>query len=193
MIINLASINPKSVVRMSLLSEYLNLPHIPDLPVAAAGKGVVSPDEAFKLLKRIYSNSQNSTSDNTSLTRPDLLAEKAETLHRMATAFASNRCLTAGQAFRAVYLCYRYLCTMQVVVGPAVAKAFVHAGIIRFLKSNRWVSTIKLRWILSIVRASESKETADKVDQMVWVWRGQVIERWLSNAAARRNLRRRSR
>ena len=192
-IINLASINPKSAVRISLLSEYVNLPHIPDLPVAAAGKGVVSPDEAFKLLKRIYSTSHDLTSTNTSVARTKLLSEKAIILHKMATAFAFNQCLAAGRAFRAVYRCYRHLCTMQVAPGPAVAKAFVHAGIIRFLKSNRWVSTIKLRWVLGVVRASESKETADRVDQMVWIWRGHVIERRLAKAAARRKLRRQAR
>lgn len=192
-ITNLASINPKSAVRISLLSEYLNLPHIPDLPVAAAGKGAVSPDEAFRLLKRIYTNSQDFDPAATPAVRTRLLAEKAETLHRMATAFASNQCLTAGRAFRAVYRCYRYLCAMQVAPGPMVARAFVHAGLIRFLQSNRWVSTIKLRWILGVVRGSESKETADKVDQIVWIWRGHTIERCLAKAAARRKLRRRSR
>ena len=187
-IMNLMSIHPESAVRISLLSEYLNLPHFPDLPVVAAGKGAVSPDEAFKLLKRVYSNNQDNCSNSAPMTRTDIIEEKADVLHQMATAFAYNQCLTAGRAFRAVYRCYRHLCTLQVAPGPAIAKALVHAGVIRFLKRNRWVSTMKLRWILSIVKASENKETANRIDQIVWIWRGRVIERWRVKAATRRKM-----
>ena len=189
-ITNLMSIDPESAVRISLLSEYLNLPHFPDLPAIAAGKGAVSPREAFTLLRRLYPGSQNDRSNETAMTQAEMISEKAAVLHKMATAFAHNYCLTAGRAFRAVYRCYRHLCTLKVAPGPAVAKALVFAGATRFLKRNQWVSTMKLRWILNIVRTSESKEAADRIDRIVWIWRGNVIERWQVKAAKRRKLRR---
>ena len=106
------------------------------------------------------------------------IRRRAELLKRMAVAYSEALHLSPRTAFGKVYSCYK--CHMGESLGPIsreMVLAFTHAGIIRPLQRGTWVSTVKIRWILSLTRRVESAKIADEVDSLVYQWRGAVIRK----------------
>ncbi|KAF4305049.1 hypothetical protein GTA08_BOTSDO06982 [Botryosphaeria dothidea] len=58
---------------------------------------------------------------------------------------------------------------------PLFSKAVVRAAITAPLENYEWVSTVKLRWVLRLVLSIEGPEVAERLDKLVWRWRGEVI------------------
>jgi len=52
----------------------------------------------------------------------------------------------------------------------------VRAGIVLPLQRAEWVNTGRIRWILSVVMRVEGEEVAKKIDEMVYVLRGNVAK-----------------
>lgn len=97
-------------------------------------------------------------------------------IHRMALAFANAAHLQPRIALRYVYRCYMILKRGGGEdFNPQLSRALTVAGIIRPLKAGQWVSTMKLRWILALVKDIEGEETAREIDETVYEWRGQVV------------------
>lgn len=100
---------------------------------------------------------------------------RMELLNRMAVAYAHAPHIYPRVAFRQVYQCYllhRMLGRGSTSVD--ISKALMVAGVIRPLQDSQWVSTVKLSWILKIVSEVEGDEVASKIDELVYVWRGEI-------------------
>jgi hypothetical protein len=101
---------------------------------------------------------------------------RARLLGKMALAYARDMTMTHRAAFREVYRCYQL--HMNESLGPLgtdMVSAFTDTGIIRPLQEGQWVSTVKLRWILSLIRSVEGADVAAQVDSLVYKWRGHAI------------------
>ena len=97
---------------------------------------------------------------------------RIQLLGRMALAYSSALHLPPGVAFKRVYECY----TQHMVedLGPlpiATARALTRAGLTRPLQSGEFVSTAKIRWILSVIWSTEGADVADQVEELVYKWR----------------------
>lgn len=109
---------------------------------------------------------------------------RARLLGTVALAYSKALHLTPRMAFRRVYRCY--ICITEERLGGLpvnIILALVRSGIVRPLQTGSWVSTMKHRWILSLIRNIESPEDADKVDRLVYQWRGLVARQNRSQTA----------
>ena len=98
--------------------------------------------------------------------------DRARLFERMAYRYSKAPHLSPRMAFRYVYMCYTHHKKDRLgPVGESLSRSITRTGLIRQLQRKQWVSSVKLRWILSIVRASEGDEVADKVDRLVYKWR----------------------
>ena len=98
---------------------------------------------------------------------------RIQLLDRMALAYSMALHITPRMAFRNAYKCYTQ--HMKERLGPTsvvMARALTRAGIIQPLQAGQWVSTSAVRWILSIVRSTESADVVDRIDEVVYKWRG---------------------
>ncbi|KAI9770930.1 MAG: hypothetical protein M1840_002634 [Geoglossum simile] len=111
----------------------------------------------------------------------------ADLLHSLAIAFAHSPHLTPRAALRYVHWCWLGLRRYKLPLTPMISRALAHAGITRSLQAGRWVSLVKLRWILELVGQLEGREVADELDAAVFSWRGKIIEnrKWETMGASR--------
>ena len=105
-----------------------------------------------------------------------VIRTRARLLGRMALAYAADKNIPHRVALRKVYECYEaHMSEGLGRLGVNMVLAFTAAGLIRPLQQGQWVSTVKLRWILSLIRSVESPEVAAQVDLLIYQWRGRVI------------------
>ena len=112
---------------------------------------------------------------------------RTQLLDRMALAYSSALHITPRMAFRNVHKCY--IQHMKERIGaPSVemARALTRAGLIRPLQGGQWVGTTIVRWILSVVRSTESTDVADRVDDLVYKWRGDNVRKFRAASLANR-------
>ena len=105
--------------------------------------------------------------------REKIRQPRIELLGRMALAYSMAPHITPRTAQRRVYECYTQ--HMKERLGPlpvATARASTRTGIIQPLQAGRWGNTKTFQWILSIIRSTEGADVADRVDEMVYRWRG---------------------
>ena len=103
---------------------------------------------------------------------------RAQLLERMALTYSTIDHLPWQVAFRYVYTCYKYHMREGLGhLGNGLVLALVRTGIIRPLQAGRWVSTMRLRWILHVIRKFEDVQVADQVDKAVYEWRGLVVKK----------------
>ena len=98
---------------------------------------------------------------------------RIQLLERMALAYSSASHMPPRMALRYVRECYA-LQVKERLGCPSVvmARALTRAGLIRPLEAGKWVSTTVVRYILSVVRSTESTEVANQIDETVYKWRG---------------------
>lgn len=111
-------------------------------------------------------------------------------LERMALAYSMALHITPRMAFRNTYKCY--IQHRKERLGPlsvAMARALARAGLIRPLQAGNWVSTTAVRWILSVIRSTESADVADQVDEKVYKWRGANVRKFRAALLADRRAR----
>ena len=98
---------------------------------------------------------------------------RRQLLEKMALAYSTASHLTTRMAFRNVHKCYiQYTRERLGHPSPVMARALTRAGLVRRLQEGTWVSTMAVRWILSVIRSTESTDVANQVDEMVYKWRG---------------------
>ena len=105
----------------------------------------------------------------------DVKRLRVQLLNRMAYAFARSP-HHPRVSFRQVYKCYIALKTDSLPVTPAMTKALTYAGVVRYLKLGVWVSTARYNKIWSLVREVEGQKVADRLDNLVFFWRGKVLD-----------------
>lgn len=114
-------------------------------------------------------------------TRRQRNTDRARLLGKMALAYSEALHQTPRMAYRRIYGCYR--CIMREHLGSIpvdIVRALVRSGIVRPLQQGAWVSTVKHRWILPLIRQKESLEDAERVDELVYQWRGANVRLRLS-------------
>lgn len=103
--------------------------------------------------------------------REDFRRLRTELLDIMALAYSTGSHLTTRMAFRNVHKCYvQYTRERLGRTSRIRAHAFTRAVLIRHLQAGKWVSTTALRWVLSVIRSTESNEVANEVDKILYKW-----------------------
>ena len=108
----------------------------------------------------------------------ETIKARTELLQRMALAYANAKHLSPRAAFFYVYKCYIYHSKERLGYWGAekMILALTRSAVIRPLERGRWVSTMRLRWLLEVIRKFEGAEVAHQVDKAVYTWRGMVIK-----------------
>ncbi|KAI9808454.1 MAG: hypothetical protein M1827_007237 [Pycnora praestabilis] len=111
------------------------------------------------------------------LTNPvtGLSEPKSDLVHRMAVVFAHADQISPRSAFRQVHECFKYLKHHGAALRSDLSRALTYTGITRPLRRSQWVSTMKVRWVLSKVSQIEGPRVADTLDKAIWNWRGYVV------------------
>ena len=92
-------------------------------------------------------------------------------------AYASARSLHAPSiSFRQVYKCYLALKRDRLPITAKLTKALSYAGIVRYLMCGMWVNTERYNVIWALVRDVEGQQVADRLDNLVYFWRGKVLD-----------------
>ncbi|KAJ9647122.1 hypothetical protein H2201_003451 [Coniosporium apollinis] len=160
-----------------LMSSWLDI--VPDLDIRAVDGGLRYIAEITELLNSITVKLPTAATTSKSAAASEHPEPWHDLVHILAFAFAHDARYTQRQSFRRVYDCYRFLRTRKGKRGlqPMLTKALVWAGVIRPLREDQWVSTVKFTWILRQVREVEGDAVADQLDALVYQLRGQSIER----------------
>ena len=122
---------------------------------------------------------------------PDSQA-RIELLGRMALAYSMAPHLNPRTAFRFCHRCYTRQMKERLRPRSAtviMANAFTRAGLIRPLEAGKWISTMQVRWILTIIQSTQGTDVANRVDRIVYKWRSAVGKRALADWQAQREAR----
>lgn len=96
--------------------------------------------------------------------------ERVALLHSMALAFAHAGHLSPRQAYRGVSRCAQYFRERPDLLRPEMARALATAGVLRYLESGLWVSTVRFEYVLGMVRGLEGDAVAAELDRVVGEW-----------------------
>lgn len=179
---------PASALSLFESHTGLSLEKCPELAESLIADPETGPDTVFRHLglarhTKAVLNEESAYQDGRVFSKA-----RVRLIHRMALAFANAAHLQPRIALRYVYRCYTILNRGGGrLFDPQLSRALTVAGIIRPLKAGQWVSTMKLRWILALVKDIEGEETARELDETVYEWRGQVVrdiqaEQWRRRA-----------
>ncbi|KAL9096442.1 MAG: hypothetical protein Q9165_001439 [Trypethelium subeluteriae] len=101
---------------------------------------------------------------------------RVELLHRVAEAVARSPHVRHLVAARFVQRLWEEMRGVEgVQVDARVSRALVRAAVIRPLKEGDWVATARFRKVLEVVAEVEGGEEAEKLDRLVWKWRGKAL------------------
>ena len=152
---------------------FVPLEYVPTLAEAMIGNPHLCTHTAF-----YYRHSRQKWIDQVppTHTHPQSLTQlRTHLLNGMA--YASARSLhDPGISFRQVYKCYLALKTDGLPITAELTKALTYAGIVRYLMCGRWVSTARYNMIWALVREVEGQQVADRLDDLVYFWRGKVLD-----------------
>ena len=152
----------------------LPLEKVPRLAESIIANPHLHPNTIFYFRSQRKKLSLNSHPTHTNA--PNQPISRRDLLERMCLAYAQAPHLPPRLALRKIRACYVIIKRERLgPISSAVTRALVEVGITRPLQDCAWVSTIKLRWILSLVRQVEGDEVADQIDQIVYKWRGMVL------------------
>lgn len=96
---------------------------------------------------------------------------RRQLLDKMALTYSTGLHLTTRMAFRNVHKCYvTYARECLGRPSRVMAHAFTRVLLIQRLQAGKWVSTMAIRWLLSVIRSTESFDVANEVDKIVYKW-----------------------
>ena len=118
-------------------------------------------------------------------TPQEICRMQIELLNRMALAYAHASHIYPRVALRQVYHCYQLLLRRhgRSSLGVDISRAFTVAGVIRPLQESQWVGIVKLKFILKIVREIEGNQVALRVDELIYMWRDELIRKRAEEAS----------
>ncbi|KAL1639507.1 hypothetical protein SLS58_007939 [Diplodia intermedia] len=166
--------NPRQALKFFKSIPDVSLSLCPRLPLRLIEHGSLPRDELFALLDRNDPLARVPPEHRHTMTN-SLSTLRLELVHIIAHAYANQTAFPTRHRFRNVYFCYLWLRDRKAPLQPLFAKALVRAAVTAPLENREWVSTIKLRWVLRLVREIEGAEVAGELDRLVWRWRGDVI------------------
>lgn len=145
--------------------KLLRLQNCPELAERIVQNPRTHPTTALRYMRRHASRFRIHREVNG---RDPFLQPRIELLGRMALAYSMAPHVSANMAYRSIYECYTQ--HMKERLGPLSAemvRGFTQAGLIRPLQKGEGVSSARVRWILSLIRATEGPEVADRVNDVV--------------------------
>lgn len=167
---------PASALTLFESHTGLSLEGCPELAESLIADPETGPDTVFRHLGLNRQTKAVSSTESTYQHSRVLSKAQIRLIHRMALAFANAAHLEPRIALRYVYRCYMILKRGGGGnLDSQLSRALTVAGVIRPLKAGQWVSTMKLRWILALVKDIEGEEIAREIDETVYEWRGQVV------------------
>ena len=167
----------KERIAYKIFRSYHCLPieHVPELAEVLISRPHMHPDAALR--HRRFRQKWLGRTKAFPRDRVFLENLRVETLNRMALAYAKAPHLHRRLAFKKVHDCYIELRREHLPLTSGMTRAMCHAGVFRYLQAGEWASTNSFMWILKHVREVEGDEVADKLDRMLWDWRGEVLDR----------------
>ncbi|KAF2086317.1 hypothetical protein K490DRAFT_66869 [Saccharata proteae CBS 121410] len=153
----------------------IHLSHYPQLPLVLLRDGQLPREDLDKMLNRHDPGHNNRPMEHRNHFKNSMSEERVDLIHLIALEFAQQPRSTRTR-LRNVYHCCLYLKTRNAPLKPLLAKAFVHACVIRPLENMEWVPTTVFTYILKIVKQLEGDKAACGLDELVWEWRGDIIE-----------------
>ncbi|KAF2803684.1 uncharacterized protein BDZ99DRAFT_575766 [Mytilinidion resinicola] len=105
----------------------------------------------------------------------DLYQIRVELIHQIAYQYSLDESFTHKSSGRALYYLWKYLRVHSLPIGPLMTKALVNVFVTRPLLDRRWVSTRRFTIVRDAVARVEGKETAAKLHETFWYWRGELI------------------
>ena len=164
---------PRTAYQLFQSFALLPLEHVPELAEAMIANSNLSTHTAL-----YYRHRRQKWVEQLQLfhcTPEDVKRLRVQLLNRMAYAFARSS-HHPRVSFRQVYKCYIAFKRDSLSVTPAMTKALTYAGVVRYLKLGAWVSTARYNKIWSLVREVEGQKVADRLDDLVFFWRGKVLD-----------------
>lgn len=164
---------PRIAYRLFQSFALLPLEHVP-----ALAEAIIANPDLYTHTALYYRHRRQKWVEQTDLfhcTPKDVERLRVRLLNRMAYAFARSP-HHPRVSFRQVYKCYLALRTEHLSVTPEMTKALTYAGIVRYLKLGAWVSTARYNNIWSLVKEVEGQKVADRLDDLVFFWRGKVLD-----------------
>ena len=160
--------------RVFQVFPFVSLEYVPALAEAMTANPNISKFTAFH-----YRHSRQKWIDQVPSTHADPHSHtqlRTHLLNRMA--YASARSLHDPDiSFRQVYKCYLVLKTNGLPFTAELTKALSYAGIVRFLECGKWVPTARYNMIWALVKEVEGQQVADRLDDLVYSWRGKILDR----------------
>ncbi|KAF2500381.1 hypothetical protein BU16DRAFT_556850 [Lophium mytilinum] len=105
----------------------------------------------------------------------DLYQIRVELIHQIAYQYSIDETRTLKSSGRAIYYLWKYLRVHNLPIGPLMTKALVNVFVTRPLLDRRWVSARRFTIVRDAVARIEGKETAAKLHETFWHWRGELI------------------
>ena len=144
------SINPRFACKLFWSSPQLRMEQFPELAEHMIDNIRLHPSTVWHNIRH------RDCIRISDLDRPQWRKDRARLFEKMAHRYAKARHLSPRMSFRHLYRCYIYHMKDRLgPVGKGLSRSLTRAGVIRPLQRKQWVSSVKLRWILSIVRAAE--------------------------------------
>ena len=159
--------------RVFQLFSFVPLEYVPGLARVIIANPDLSTHTAFH-----YRNRRQKWIDQVPPTDTDLQSHtqlRTDLLNDMAYASAQSP-HTLRISLRQVYKCYLTLKRERLPITAKLTKALTYAGVVRYLLSGKWVSTERYNVIWALVREVEGQQVADRLDDLVYFWRGKVLD-----------------
>ena len=177
-ITELAKVNIKIAYRVFRACPWLPLESCPDLAVGLLSTPYWGHPQNLFHLRRAHWRTCNQMAFFGPNPYAAIIAQNTF-YHRVALAIAQCPRVSPRSAYVWVYHCYLTVKWRKRLgsIGPEMTRALTHAGIIRQLQAEKWVSTEQVRWILSKVQEVEGEAAAQQLNELVYEWRGEVIHK----------------
>ena len=165
-----------TAIRIYLMCKWVYLEQCPELAEAIIQNPRFLPQHAMELRRTSQDIPIGLTLCGFLDNKEPSLEERRQLVERMALAYAQAPHLYPRVAFRMVYLCYRLQAIERLgPLRPPMIQSLAETGIFRPLEIGQWVSTMKLRWILSHVARVEGEDFAYQIDCLTWTWRDKEL------------------
>ncbi|KAF2481973.1 hypothetical protein BDY17DRAFT_311583 [Neohortaea acidophila] len=86
----------------------------------------------------------------------------------IAYAWAQSPLITPRTAYRHVWECYRFLNDYNIPVSRLLCRAFLRAGVVRYIEARQTLAKTQVHFVLSIVGKLEGKHVQERLDKMVY-------------------------
>jgi len=153
---------------------------VPDLPKALLADDSVQ----FDICEMLNRNPRPVAMEARDSYKLNFTPGHVELVHILAHDCANQESLRPSQAYRNVWVLYRWLQDRGAPLQPLMSRAMVTAGILRHIKALKWIPDERLEYILSIVEKVEGVEIREEVEQLATYMRSSVHDKVLAKRRA---------